>query len=64
MNMRKAAQMMKRMGIQQVEIPANQVIIRCDNKEIIIHNPQVSNVNLMGQQTTFDIDDKFDVHTY
>ena len=51
MNQRKMAQMMKRMGIQQTEIDANEVIIRCDDKEIVISNPQVSKVNMMGQET-------------
>ena len=44
-------QMMKRMGIQQQEIEATEVIIRTPEKEIIIRNPQVSKVNMMGQET-------------
>ena len=44
-------QMMKRMGIQQQEIEATEVIIRMPEKEIIIRNPQVSKVNMMGQET-------------
>lgn len=51
MNPRKMAQAMKRMGIQQVEIPATEVIIKCEDKNIIIENPSVSKVNMMGQQT-------------
>ena len=51
MNSRKAAQMMKRMGIQQVDIPAVEVIIRTAEKEIIITNPSVAKVNMMGQET-------------
>ena len=51
MNSRKAAQMMKKMGIQQVEIPATEVIIKTPDKEIIITEPQVSKVNMMGQET-------------
>ena len=51
MNPRKMAQVMKRMGMQQVDIPANEVIIKTDDKEIIIRNPQVSKVNVMGQET-------------
>jgi nascent polypeptide-associated complex subunit alpha len=39
------------MGIQQVEIPANEVIIKTDDKEIVISDPQVSKVNMMGQET-------------
>ena len=51
MNPRKMQQMMKKMGIQQSEIDAKEVIIRTSDKEIIIHNPNVSKVNMMGQQT-------------
>ena len=51
MNPRKMAQAMKRMGIQQQEIEANEVIIKSDDKEIVIVNPQVSKVNMMGQET-------------
>jgi nascent polypeptide-associated complex subunit alpha len=51
MNPRKMAQVMKRMGIQQVEIPATEVIIKTEDKEIIITEPSVSKVNMMGQET-------------
>lgn len=51
MNPRKMQQMMKKMGIQQVEIDAIEVIIRCRDKELVVHNPQVSKVNMMGQET-------------
>ena len=44
-------QVMKQMGIQQVEIPAQEVIIRTRDKDIIISNPSVSKVNMMGQET-------------
>jgi nascent polypeptide-associated complex subunit alpha len=51
MNPRKMAQMMKRMGIQQVEIPATEVIIKTPEAELVITEPQVSKVNMMGQET-------------
>ncbi len=51
MNMRKAEKMMKKMGIQQVEVPATEVIIKTPDKELIISEPQVSKVNMMGQET-------------
>ncbi|MEW5897027.1 MAG: nascent polypeptide-associated complex protein [Nanoarchaeota archaeon] len=51
MNPRKMQQMMKQLGIKQVEIPAKEVIIRTDDKEIIIANPSVSKVDMMGQET-------------
>ena len=50
-NPRMMKQAMKRMGIQQVEIPAKEVIIRLEDKEIVISNPSVTKVNMMGQQT-------------
>ena len=51
MNPRKMQQMMRKMGIAQVEIDATEVIIRTPEKEIVITNPSVSKVNRMGQQT-------------
>ncbi|MBW2966199.1 nascent polypeptide-associated complex protein [Candidatus Woesearchaeota archaeon] len=51
MNPRKMQQMMKRMGIQQVEVPATEVIIKTEDKEIVITEPSVSKVNMMGQET-------------
>ena len=51
MNPRKMAQMMKRMGIQQTEIEATEVIIKTPEKELVITEPQVSKVNMMGQET-------------
>lgn len=50
-NPRQMRQMMKRMGVQQQEIPATQVIIRTQDAEFVFENPQVSKVNMMGQQT-------------
>ena len=50
-NQRKMKKAMKRMGIQQVEIPAKEVIIRCEDKDLIIKNPSVSKINMMGQET-------------
>ena len=51
MNPRKVQQMMKQMGIQQKDIEAQQVIIKCEGKDIIITNPSVAKVNMMGQET-------------
>ena len=44
-------QMMKQLGIQQVEIPATEVIIKTPDKILIIDNPSVSKVNMMGQES-------------
>ncbi len=51
MNQRKMNQMMKKMGVSQIEIDATEVIIRTPEKEIVITNPSVSKVNMMGQET-------------
>lgn len=51
MNPRKMQQMMKQMGIQQQDIPATRVEIFQEDKKIVIENPQVAKVNMMGQQT-------------
>lgn len=50
-NPREMQKVMKRMGIQQEEIDAQEVIIRLEDKDIVILNPQVSKVNMMGQET-------------
>ena len=42
--------MMNKMGMKQEEIPASEVIIK-GPKEIIIKNPHVVKVNVMGQET-------------
>lgn len=44
-------QAMKKMGIKQEEIDAEEVIIRTKEKEIVIRNPSVSKVNMAGQET-------------
>ena len=51
MNPRMMRQAMKRMGIQQQDIEATRVIIQCEDKEIVVENPQVAKVNMMGTDT-------------
>ena len=51
MNPRMMKQAMKRMGIKQQDIDAKQVIIRTSTKNIIINNPAVAKVNMMGQES-------------
>jgi len=48
-NPRQMQQMMRKMGIQQEDIDAEQVIIVCSDKKIIIDNPSVQKVNMMGK---------------
>ena len=42
---------MKRLGIQSEEISANEVVIKCDDKDIIIREPAVSKIKMGGQET-------------
>lgn len=51
MNPRQMQQAMKKMGMKQEEVDAEEVIIRCDGKNIVISNPQVAKVVMMGQET-------------
>ncbi len=50
-DMRQAQKMMKRMGIQQQDIEATEVIIRTPDKDLILKNPSVAKVNLLGQES-------------
>ncbi|MBI2661639.1 nascent polypeptide-associated complex protein [Candidatus Woesearchaeota archaeon] len=50
-NPRDMQKAMKKMGIQQEEIDAVEVIIRLEDRDIIITEPQVSKVKMMGQET-------------
>jgi len=45
---------MKKMGMQQEEIEAEEVIIKTPSKDIVILNPSVTKINMMGQ-TTFQV---------
>jgi nascent polypeptide-associated complex subunit alpha len=49
-NPRQMQQMMKKMGIQQEDIDAEEVIIKCSDKVIRITNPSIQKVNMMGQK--------------
>mgnify|MGYP006429653401 CR=1 FL=1 len=51
MNPRMMKQAMKRMGIQQQDIEATEVIIKCPDKELVISNPGVAKVKMGGQNT-------------
>lgn len=51
MNPRDMQKAMKRLGIQQQEIEAQEVIIKTADKDIVISNPSVAKVNMMGQET-------------
>ena len=51
MTPREMQKVMKRLGIKQEEIGAELVIIKTADKDLVIKNPQVSRVNMMGQET-------------
>lgn len=42
---------MRKLGMKQEEIDAEEVIIKCKEKQIRFVNPQVSKINAMGQET-------------
>ncbi|MEM4239735.1 MAG: nascent polypeptide-associated complex protein [Candidatus Woesearchaeota archaeon] len=49
MNPKDLAKAMKRLGIQQEELEAHEVIIRLPDKDLVFSDPQVTKVNAMGQ---------------
>lgn len=51
MNPAMMKQAMKRMGIKPKEIAAEEVIIRCADRDIVIQNPSVTEINMGGQKT-------------
>src|SRR3989344_6883748 len=51
MNPRAMKQAMKKLGMQQQDIEASEVIIKTADKEIIFSHPQVSKIHMMGQET-------------
>ncbi len=51
MNSRQMRQAMQKMGINQTEIEAVEVIIRTPDQELRFISPQVAAVNMMGQKT-------------
>ncbi|MBI2655463.1 nascent polypeptide-associated complex protein [Candidatus Woesearchaeota archaeon] len=51
LSQREVQKAMKKLGIKQEEIDAELVIIKTHDKDFIIRNPQVSRVNMMGQET-------------
>jgi len=51
MNPRQMQAMMRKMGVSQKEIDALQVIIKTPEGDLVFDSPQVSKVNMMGQET-------------
>ena len=50
MNPRQMKQMMNKMGIKTEEIDAKVVIITCADKDIVIEGPEVTKMNIQGQE--------------
>lgn len=50
-DMKKMMGMMKQLGINQQEVPAERVIIEAKDKRIVIENPSVVKVKFQGQET-------------
>lgn len=42
---------MKQMGVRQEEIDATEVVIKTHDRELVIRNPHVTKVNMMGQES-------------
>ncbi len=51
MNPREMQKAMKKLGITQEDIEATEVIIKTPDKTLIIRNPTVAKVNMMGQES-------------
>ena len=51
MDPRLVKQAMKKMGMKQEEIPATEVIIKTAEKTLIIKNPQVTRMEMMGEKS-------------
>src|SRR4030042_612417 len=47
---RSMRRMKDRMGIDMQQVPAQEVIIKCDEYDIVISSPQVSLINQAGQE--------------
>jgi nascent polypeptide-associated complex subunit alpha len=61
MNPRQMQKAMQKMGMRQEAIEAEEVIIKQGDKNLIIRNPQIMKVNMMGQeslQITGDIEEQ------
>ena len=51
MNPKMLKKAMKQMGMKQEDLDAEEVIIKLSDKELVIKNPSVAKVEVMGQET-------------
>ena len=49
MNSRQAQQMMKKMGISQVNLPIKRVIFEMEDSNLVIEDPSVTKISMQGQ---------------
>jgi nascent polypeptide-associated complex subunit alpha len=64
---KKMNSMLKQLGLKQEEIEAEEVIIKCKGKKLIIKNPNVTKMNVQGQemiQVTGNIEESEDISEY
>jgi nascent polypeptide-associated complex subunit alpha len=50
-NPKQMEKVMRQMGVKMEQVEAEEVLIRTAGKTIVISSPQVSRVNMMGQET-------------
>ncbi|WP_457555970.1 nascent polypeptide-associated complex protein [Candidatus Pyrohabitans sp.] len=50
-NPRQMKKMMKQLGMEMEELPAREVVIKLEDREIVIENPTVNVIRAMGQKT-------------
>ena len=50
-NPRQMQRMMKQMGMSQTDLDASEVIIKLADRQLVFTNPQVAQVDMMGQKT-------------
>lgn len=51
MNQRQMQQAMKRMGMTQQQLDAQEVIIRLADRDLVFRQPEIAKINMMGQET-------------
>ncbi|MBI3032346.1 nascent polypeptide-associated complex protein [Candidatus Woesearchaeota archaeon] len=59
MNPKMMKQAMKKLGVKQEDLPATEVIIKFEDRQIVFKQPEVSVVDMMGQET-FQITGKYE----
>ncbi|MCK4968438.1 MAG: nascent polypeptide-associated complex protein [Candidatus Aenigmarchaeota archaeon] len=50
-NPKQMDKMMRQMGMKSLDIDASEVIIKCKDKDIVITNPGVQKILMMGQES-------------